>query len=113
METKQIMSASAHTFERLRHCENGVEFWLASELGPFLGYAAWQELPIARAMKACEKSGQHSDGHFERIACMVPPKKGTKGQIEDIRLSRYAWRYGALSPVLLCHTGGRNRQGVP
>ena len=105
METKQIMSASAHTFERLRHCENEVEFWLASELGPFLGYAAWQELPIARAMKACKKSGQHSDGHFERIACMVPPKKGTKGQIEDIRLSRYAC-------YLLVQNGDPSKPGI-
>ncbi|OUO49994.1 hypothetical protein B5F76_12835 [Desulfovibrio sp. An276] len=82
--------ASAQNFEQMRHCENGVKYWLASELGPFLGYAAWQELPIARAMKACENSRQNPDAHFEQIVKTVPLRSGDKHEIKDFRLSRYA-----------------------
>ena len=60
MKTKQMARASAQNFEQMRHCENGVKYWLASELAPFLGYAAW-------AMKACENSRQNPDAHFEQI----------------------------------------------
>lgn len=82
--------ASAQNFEQMRHCENGVEYWLASELGPFLGYSTWQELPIARAMESCTNSGQNPDGHFEQIVEREPSKLGAESQIKDYRLSRYA-----------------------
>lgn len=90
MKTKQMARASAQNFEQMRHCENGVKYWLASELGPFLGYAVWQELPIARAIKACENSGQNPDAHFEQIVKTVPLRSGGKHEIKDFRLSRYA-----------------------
>ena len=83
MKTKQMARASAQNFEQMRHCENGVKYWLASELAPFLGYAAW-------AMKACENSRQNPDAHFEQIVKTVPLRSGDKHEIKDFRLSRYA-----------------------
>lgn len=64
---------------------------MRASLAPSSALAVWQELPIARAMKACENSGQKTDAHFvEQIVKTVPLRSGNKHEIKDFRLSRYA-----------------------
>lgn len=92
MTAKQIATNHTQSFEQIKHFENGVEFWLARELGPILGYSTWQRFrgPIEKAMEACENSGQNPKYHFNKVVKMIPLGKGAERQIEDFRLTRYA-----------------------
>ncbi|HUY79206.1 MAG TPA: hypothetical protein VMV29_20730 [Ktedonobacterales bacterium] len=56
-------------FERIRHTDEGGDYWLARELAPLLEYSAWQDFDTAaqRAMADCAKSGRSVDEHFEVI----------------------------------------------
>jgi DNA-damage-inducible protein D len=73
--TNEIITTSLNKdFEGIKKVdENGVEYWEARELLPFLGYEKWQnaEEVIARAARACINSGQDVDNHFTDISKMV------------------------------------------
>lgn len=45
---------------------------------------------IAKAIIACEKSGQEAGNHFHHTVKMVQIGSGAKREIEDYQLSRYA-----------------------
>lgn len=83
---------NASLFESIRHEEDGIEYWLARELGPMLGYSRWQrfEPVVQKAQTACETSGQAVVDHFTRIGKMITLGKGGQRDVEDWRLSRYA-----------------------
>lgn len=72
--------------------ENGVEYWLARELLPFLGYSTWQksEDVIRRAAQACINSGQNVDNHFNQLVKMVKIGSNAVRELIDWRLDRYA-----------------------
>lgn len=74
-------------------------------MAPSSALAVWQELPIARAMKACENSGQKTDAHFEQIVKTAPLRSGDKHEIKDFRLSRYAC-------YLLVQNGDPSKPGI-
>jgi len=80
-------------FEEIKKVdENGVEFWLARELMPLLGYPNWQkaEEVIARAARACINSGQAVDNHFNQLVKMVEIGSNTVRPIKNWKLDRYA-----------------------
>jgi DNA-damage-inducible protein D len=80
-------------FESIKHLdENGVEFWVARELMPILGYNHWQksEEVIARAARACLNSGQVVDNHFNRTVKMVKIGSNTIREVKDWKLDRFA-----------------------
>jgi DNA-damage-inducible protein D len=80
-------------FEAIKHHdEDGNEFWSARELGKVLGYDDFFNFKkaLARAAKACEKSGHAPTDHFLHVKVMVTIGSGAKRQVEDYHLSRYA-----------------------
>jgi DNA-damage-inducible protein D len=91
---KETMVQLYNSFEGLvqADAESGVEFWRARDLQGLLGYAKWQNFieVIAKAIKACDNSGQHSEDHFIGVSKMVEVGSGAQRAIEDVLLTRYA-----------------------
>lgn len=89
METVQLKILSK-TLDDIKH-QNGVEYWLARELCPILGYTRWESFQdvLVRAKNACKNSGANIDDHFRDVPKMVESGIATK-DIGDIKLTRYA-----------------------
>lgn len=80
-------------FESIKHLDDsGVEYWLARDLYPLLGYASWQNfLPVIRkAKQACNSSNINAQDHFMDTHKMVTLGSGAARRVEDLALSRYA-----------------------
>ncbi|HIQ96315.1 MAG TPA: DNA damage-inducible protein D [Candidatus Limivivens merdigallinarum] len=72
--------------------ENDVEYWLARELMPLLGYERWEnfEKAIKRSMESCDTSGITVSDHFREVTKMVQLGSGSKRNVRDYMLTRYA-----------------------
>ena len=87
--TKEVASL----FESLKHVnEDGVEYWSARELYPYLGYARWQrfEEAIDRAKESCKSASQPIEAHFTDAGKTFPMPKGGTNEKKDVLLTRYA-----------------------
>ena len=78
-------------FEAIARKEGEVEYWLARELQPLLGYERWENFTalLERAQSACETSGQALADHFREVTKMVPLGSGAVRPVEDVALTRY------------------------
>jgi DNA-damage-inducible protein D len=88
-----IRRPDGKTFEELRHVnEHGAEYWDARELQPLLGYGQWRsfENAIKKAVTSCKQSGNEPGYHFARARKMVGLGSGSKREVTDYHLSRFA-----------------------
>jgi len=89
----ELIQSLTDTFEgHAQRTENGVEFWLARDLQHLLGYAEWRNFStvISKAKVACEVSGHAIADHFVDVNKMVDLGSGSRREVDDLMLTRYA-----------------------
>ena len=91
---KSRMVAIKSQFDVIIHTieDTSVEYWLARDLMPLLGYERWEnfEKAIQRATESCEASGMLATDHFREVTKMVCLGSGAKRKVKDYMLTRYA-----------------------
>ncbi len=91
---------NTNPFDQIRLVDaDGVEYWLARDLMPLLGYGQWRrfEETVERAKFACQNSGYRVDDHFADAGKMVERSQGGGRRQSDYKLSRYACYLTAMN----------------
>ncbi|MEQ1716484.1 MAG: DNA damage-inducible protein D [Hyphomicrobium sp.] len=87
-------------FEAAAHADDdGMQYWLARELAPLLGYQRWENFAsaIERAKLACTNSGETIGDHFRDVTKMVTVGSGAERGVSDCELTRFAGYLIALN----------------
>lgn len=82
-----------------RSSRKGVEFWLAREIYPVLGYATWArfEAVVERAVGALKGNGIDPTDHIAQTSKLVGIGSGGERRVGDLFLSRAACRLMAMN----------------
>jgi len=89
----EIIQSLTETFEgHAQQTETGVEYWLGRDLQHLLGYSEWRNFNtvISKAKVACEVSGHPVSDHFVDVNKMVDLGSGSRREVDDLMLTRYA-----------------------
>ena len=92
-ELQSTPSMGSRCFEDLKRVsEHGGEYWSARDLQTLLGYGQWRrfEEAIQRAQVSCERSGNPPENHFASAGKMVGLGSGSRREVPDFYLSRFA-----------------------
>ena len=89
---KSRIASLTQGFDSISHQEQQVEYWLARELQPMLGYKTWEnfETAIKRAIDSVVSTDIEPLDHFREVTKMVQLGNGATRNIRDYMLTRYA-----------------------
>ncbi len=93
MDKNRIAIIKSHFDQIVNLIENSdIEYWLARDLMPLLGYERWENFEnlIRRAITSCDLSNITASDHFREVTKMVELGSGATRDVKDYMLTRYA-----------------------